>query len=85
MALQTYANPDCRYLEETLKLKNKRLESEQKNGVITMPFLEPYLEIKWPSGLPPNREKYPSAVFQEYAQAIAIFEQDLLINKRFGV
>lgn len=82
---QSYAVPDSRYSAETMKLKNKRVESEQKDGIITMPFLEPYLGIKWPSGLPPNRDKYPNAVIQEYAQVMTTAELDLLNNKRFGV
>ena len=82
---RSYANPDSRYWGDTLKIKRKRLESEQKDGIITMPLLEPYLELKWPQKLPSKPEEYPLPEFHEYAKALIIKERDLLNNKRFGV
>ena len=82
---RSYSNPESRYWGDTLKLKRKRIESEQKDGIISMPLLEPYLDLKWPRSIPSNQEQYHHNVLQEYAKAMKIKEQDLLNNKRFGV
>lgn len=83
----SYSNPESRYWGDTLRIKKKRIQSEQKDGIVSMPLLEPYLDIKWPRIIPTNNEQYPHSdhVIQEYAQAMKIKEQDLLNNKRFGV
>ena len=82
---RSYSNPESRYWGDTLKLKRKRIENEQKDGIISMPLLEPYLDLKWPRSIPSNQEQYHHIVLQEYAKVIKIKEQDLLNNKRFGV
>lgn len=82
---RSYSNPESRYWGDTLKIKKKRLESEEKDGIITMPLLEPYLELKWPRSMPSHQEHYPLLEIQEYAKAMTTKEQTLLNNKRFGV
>lgn len=82
----SYSNPESRYWGDTLKIKKKRLESEEKDGIITMPLLEPYLELKWPRSMPSHhQEHYPLLEIKEYAKAMSTKEQNLLNNKRFGV
>ena len=82
---RSYSNSDSRYLGDTLKIKRKRLLSEEKDGIITMPLLEPYLELKWPQSLPPYQDHYPHPAIHEYAKVLTTKEQALLNNKRFGV
>lgn len=82
---RSLSKPQSRYLGDTMKIKRKRLESEEKDGIIAMPFLEPYLELQWPPSIPSNQDHpYPLPEFKEYAKAMTAKEQTLLNNKRFG-
>lgn len=77
------ASHQSRTSAETKQTRLRRLEHELKDGIITMPLLEPYLDIKWPEILPPVPCDNP--IIKEYCKAMQTKEEVLLINKRFGL
>ena len=81
----SYSSPKSRYFGDTLMTRKSRLENE-KNGMIIMPLLEPYLDVQWPPNLPviPDN-KYPLQIMKECVQILTDRENDLLLNKSFGV
>ena len=81
---RTLASHHSRTSVEIKQIKKRRLEIEQKDGIITMPLLEPYLDIKWPSKLQMAANDI-NPVIKEYSAAIRAKEESLLANKRFGL
>ena len=69
---------------ESRQVKQRRLEVEQRDGIISMPLLEPYLDLKWPNSFP-NINSYTHPVLKEYSRALREKEDKLNSTKLFGL
>lgn len=69
---------------EVKQTKKRRLEVEQRDGIISMPLLEPYLDIKWPNCTTNNTDPI-HPVIKEYSAVLKAKEDEVCFNKRFGL
>lgn len=71
---------------EIKQTKKRRQEVEQRDGIISMPLLEPYLDLKWPSPLTAtNNSETIHPVIKEYSAVLKAKEDAINSNKRFGL
>lgn len=80
-----YSSFRVRTSPEAIKTRKTRLENEQKDGIVSTPLLEPYLEVIWPRTYPLKPDTYSHPIFKQFAQKCTDKEMDLQLNKRFGV
>lgn len=81
---RAFSSSNSRTSKDQSKAKSLRLEREKKDGIIMMPLLEPYLDVKWPSTIPkPPIHEHP--VIQAYSDRLALREKELQIFKQFGI
>ena len=82
---QNLARPENRFTDKTIKNRSLRLETETKSGIVTLPVLEPYLEVKWPKELHKPEFNFPHPELEKHSLRMLKMEKECLENKRFGV
>ena len=88
---KSLAHPERRYCDNVQSAKKVRLQAENQDGILTMPLLEPYLEVKWPTKVMLSVASASSMtldsdeVLKEYTRQINERENHLLSNKHFGI
>lgn len=82
----SHSEPDTRFWGDVKKVKLQRIANEERDGIVAMPRLEPYLEIKWPktdSFTKIDKDAHP--VMDAHLRNVRNRELNLLANKRFGI
>lgn len=88
---KSLAYPEKRYCDDVQSAKKVRLQAENQDGILTMPLLEPYLEIKWPTKVmlsvasDSSKTLDSDEVLKEYTRQINERENHILSNKQFGI
>lgn len=71
---------------DTQQIRKRRLEVEQRDGIVSMPLLEPYLDLKWPTFINNNVDTISiHPVIDEYSKFLKVKEDAINSNKRFGL
>ena len=81
-----HSDPESRYWGSVKTTRKQRVENEERNGIISMPLLEPYLPIHWPTSFPTTTtNNNTESIMEAHMRNLRDHEHSLLMNKRFGI
>ena len=85
---RSFSNSKKRLTNEMLYNRKQRINREKRDGIVTMPLLEPYLDISWPCQESKSKSistETENVVLKTYINHLMTREEELLTLKRFGV